>query len=199
MVTTSSRDAVIACIGGSSIIAARRNSLFLASAGPHQRQKARASLFCSGDDFHRQSGMVVTDSGIASAGGRHVPDRLEIFDGPHDREHGCLTRHVIYGRCPRVSMTLTRRWYSCRDRRAPSGLRKRDETRPWGRRGRGLPAGGVPFGTGPVTARAAPADMETRVESPGHRRDRLRGAPAAPRTPRPASRFRSLPAVRPAH
>ena len=98
MVTTvSSRDAVIACIGRSDflIIAVRRSSLFLASAGPPQRQKARSSLFIQTTIFIAIV-MVVTDSGIASAGASHVVARLGIFDGPHGRERGCLTKTVNY-------------------------------------------------------------------------------------------------------
>jgi len=78
-----------------SITAVRRSSLFLTSAGPPQRQKARSSLFVQTTIFIAIV-MVVTDSGIASAGASHVVGRLGILDGPHGREHGCLTRAVNY-------------------------------------------------------------------------------------------------------
>ena len=113
MVTTvSSRDAVIACIGRSdfSIMAARRNSLFLTSAGPLRSESASfVILFAT---ISVAIVMVVLGSGIASAGASHVVARLGISDGPHDREDRRLTRPVNYAwRILGLSMTLTGRSY----------------------------------------------------------------------------------------
>ena len=71
MVTTvSSRDAVLAGVGRSdfSIMAARRNSLFLISAGPAQRQKGDPRYFVQATIFIAIV-MIVLDSGIASGKG----------------------------------------------------------------------------------------------------------------------------------
>ena len=74
MVTTvSSRDAVIAYIGRSnfSITAVRRSSPFLTSAGPPDFRKRDPRYFVQTTIFIAIV-MVVTDSGIASAGAGHV-------------------------------------------------------------------------------------------------------------------------------
>jgi hypothetical protein len=76
-------------------MAARRNSLFLTSAGPLNVGK-RELRYVVQPTIVIAIVMVVLDSGIASAGACHVLGRLGIFDGPHDRKRGCLTRAVNY-------------------------------------------------------------------------------------------------------